>query len=281
MNEFIYVAIGIFGAIFGSFASAVIPRIREKQDFVKARSECPSCHHPLGILDLFPVLSYMGLRGKCRYCQAKIPPYHFLLELSMAAGFVVVAMMLVDMDAIILGSLSELATMAFLLVAMFITVVFTAYDLMYWEIPDEFMLPFLILTFLLLGGAHLLPYQPFGYFLPFENALLNVPLQQAFLGALPIFLFFYLQIQLSDGKWLGGGDLRIALFMGFVAGAKIAWLGLFLSYIIGSIIGIVMLLIHRQRGMQVPFGPFLALGLWTALIWHEPILDWYFSLVIV
>lgn len=253
MNEFVYVAIGILGAIFGSFASAVIPRIREKQDFVKARSECPTCHHELGILDLFPVLSYIGLLGKCRYCQAKIPPYHFLLELCMTGGFVLVATMLVDMDAIIAGSMGQLATLVFLLAAMFVTVVFTAYDLLYWEIPDEFMLPFLIVTFLLLGGAHLLPYHPFGYFLPFENALLNIPLQQAFLGALPIFFFFWFQIQISDGKWLGGGDLRIAIFMGFVAGAKIAWLGLFLSYIIGSVIGIAMLAIYRERGMQVPF----------------------------
>lgn len=224
MNEFIYVAIGILGAILGSFASAVIPRIREKQDFVKARSECPNCRHELGVLDLFPILSYVCLLGKCRYCKAQIPPYHFLLELSMVGGFLLVAMKLVDVSAIVAGGAAQLAMLVFLLASMFVTVVFTAYDLLYWEIPDEFMIPFLIIAFFILGGAQFLPVGTFDYFVAFQDPFLNIPLHQALLGALPIFLFFLFQFQVSNGTWLGGGDMRIALFMGFVAGAKIAWL---------------------------------------------------------
>ncbi len=70
---------------------------------------------------------------------------------------------------------------------------------------------------------------------------------------MPIFIFFYLQRLVSNGEWIGGGDLRVAIFMGFVAGAKIAWLGLFLSYIIGSVVGVTLLYIYKQKGMQVPF----------------------------
>lgn len=280
MNELIYIAIGTLGAILGSFASAVIPRIKEKQDFVRARSECPACHHELGTLDLFPILSYIFLLGKCRYCKAKIPPYHFLLELSMTGGFLLVATQLVDVSAIAAFDMAEICTLIFLLISMFVTIVFSAYDLLYWEIPDEFMIPFLIVTFFLLAWAQFLPKDTFEYFIPFQNSFLNIPLHQAMLGALPIFLFFLFQFVISNGTWLGWWDLRIALFMGFVAGAKIAWLGLFLSYIVGSIVGVVLIILQRKKGMMIPFWPFLAIWLWAALLWHEPILNWYSNLLI-
>jgi leader peptidase (prepilin peptidase)/N-methyltransferase len=151
MNELIYLAIGTLGAILGSFASAVIPRIKEKQDFVRSRSECPACHHELGTLDLFPIVSYILLLGKCRYCKATIPPYHFLLELSMTGGFLLVATQLVNISAIASVDMAEICTLIFLLISMFVTIVFSAYDLLYWEIPDEFMIPFLIITFFLLA----------------------------------------------------------------------------------------------------------------------------------
>lgn len=247
MNEFFYIVIGIFGAILGSFASAVIPRIKAGQDFVTERSECPNCKHELGVLDLFPILSYICLLGKCRYCKSSIPPYHFLLELTMASGFVLVASQFVDMSMVVAGDLGQLATLVFLLAAMFITVVFCAYDLLYMEIPDEFMIPFLTITLIILTAAPFLPAGMFGYFMPFQNEILNLPLQQALLGALPIFFFFYLQIVISNERWMGGGDLRIAIFMGFIAGAKIAWLGLFLAYIIGSIIGMMLMLLSSLR----------------------------------
>ena len=68
--------------------------------------------------------------------------------------------------------------------------------------------------------------------------------------------------------------------MGFVGGAQIAWLGLFLSYIAGSIIGIGLIMMGRGSKTAIPFGPFLAIGLWTALIFHAPILEWYYSFLI-
>ncbi len=88
--------IALFGAIFGSFASALIPRLRAGTNFVSARSECPKCHHALGVLDLFPILSYVGLLGKCRYCGVAIPPYHSLLECSMAGIFTLVSVCFID-----------------------------------------------------------------------------------------------------------------------------------------------------------------------------------------
>lgn len=74
---------------------------------------------------------------------------------------------------------------------------------------------------------------------------------------------------------MGGGDLRIALFMGLVAGAKVAALGLLLAYFAGSIIGVGILAYNRNRNTEVPFGPYLALGLYISLFWYTPIVEWY------
>ncbi len=101
MVNLAYFALAIFGAIFGSFASALIPRLREGRNMSHERSACPKCNHTLGVLDLMPIVSYLGLRAKCRYCGAKIPAYHFLLECLMTVVFVLTGMYLIDMPAIV------------------------------------------------------------------------------------------------------------------------------------------------------------------------------------
>lgn len=78
---------------------------------------------------------------------------------------------------------------------------------------------------------------------------------------------------------MGGGDLRIALFMGLVAGTKMSLLGLFLAYMIGSVIGVGIIAVKRSRNIAVPFGPYLAAGLYASLFFHAQILDWYLGLL--
>lgn len=159
------------------------------------------------------------------------------------------------------------------------TIVFVFYDILFMEIPDEVLIPANIILFVLLFAVSLGVSLPiFGHFLPFGNKALNIPLINASLGAFGVFTFFYIQILLSGGKWMGGGDLRIALFMGLVAGAKIAALGLLLAYFSGSVIGILILAYNRNRNTEVPFGPYLALGLYISLFWYVPIVDWYTKL---
>jgi len=128
------------------------------------------------------------------------------------------------------------------------------------EIPDEVLIPANIILFILLFAVSLgINIPVFNHFLSFDNQVLNIPIISALLGSFGIFLFFYIQILISGGKWMGGGDLRIALFMGLVSGAKIAALGLLLAYFLGSIIGIIILLYRRDRNTEIPFGPYLAL----------------------
>ena len=94
MNIFLYIIIFIIGTVFGSFYTLAVYRIPKNIDIVKKHSYCPNCEHKLGFLDLIPVLSYVILGGKCRYCKQKIRIRYLILELLGGISFVVLAMAL-------------------------------------------------------------------------------------------------------------------------------------------------------------------------------------------
>lgn len=280
MTLFFLTSLFILGTLFGSFASVVIWRIRSGEGGIATgRSHCPKCNHLLGALDLFPIFSWVFLRGRCRFCQEKISSVYPFLELATGMLFALSGYFFIDSTLIFSGNLSEIMRLGFFLVIAFVTIVFVFYDILFMEIPDEVLIPTNIILFVLLFMTSIGVHLPiFNHFLPFETDVLNIPVLNAALGAFGIFAFFYLQIWVSHGKWMGGGDLRIALFMGLVAGAKIAALGLLLAYFSGSIIGIGILAYNRNRNTEVPFGPYLALGLYIALFWYDPIITWYTKL---
>ncbi len=92
MDIFLYSIIFIIGALFGSFFTLAVYRIPLKKDITHERSYCPNCNHKLGLLDLIPIVSYLFLRGKCRYCKQKIRPRYLLLEILSGIVFVLFAM---------------------------------------------------------------------------------------------------------------------------------------------------------------------------------------------
>jgi len=91
MNIFFYIILFIIGTLFGSFYTLAVYRIPKKQDITHTHSYCPNCNHKLGLLDLFPVFSYIFLGGKCRYCKDKIRPRYFMLEILTGIVFVSIA----------------------------------------------------------------------------------------------------------------------------------------------------------------------------------------------
>lgn len=91
MNIFLYTVIFIIGAFFGSFFTLAVYRIPRKEDILIKHSYCPNCNHKLGFFDLFPILSYILLKGKCRYCGNKIRPRYLILELLSGLTFLLVA----------------------------------------------------------------------------------------------------------------------------------------------------------------------------------------------
>ena len=101
MNIILYVLIFIMGTVFGSFLTLATYRIPLNKDITHERSFCPNCNHRLEFLDLIPLLSYIFLRGKCRYCKKKISPRYFIIELSCGLSFLLLAFILkIDIYAI-------------------------------------------------------------------------------------------------------------------------------------------------------------------------------------
>ena len=92
MDIFLYIIIFIIGTLFGSFFTLAVYRIPLKQDITHKRSYCPNCNHKLGFLDMIPILSYICLKGKCRYCGQKIRPRYLILEILSGIVFVLFAM---------------------------------------------------------------------------------------------------------------------------------------------------------------------------------------------
>jgi prepilin signal peptidase PulO-like enzyme (type II secretory pathway) len=241
----------IIGLAFGSFLSVAIHRIHSrKKGLVGGRSACPRCGHVLGVAELVPLLSYFWQAGRCRHCGQSIGWHYPVLELSTGMMFVAVAV----------SGLTPLPlTLFYGLVLIFIFF----YDLLHMEIPDEVMLPSIAIAFI---GSLFSP---------------TISLSNALIGATIITGFFLLQIVVSKGKWLGGGDLRIGAFMGLILGWQYTLVALFVSYLVGSLISVSLLLTGRlSRKSQVPFGPFLVIGTLAALFYGEILIKRYFELTL-
>lgn len=238
-------AIGIFaGLMLGSFLSVLLERLGHKDGIVAGRSECPRCHHVLAWYDLIPLLSYLLLRGKCRYCGARIASLYPILEISMAVVLGVYAFRFgiptpwYAMNLIVL----------FGLVALFF------FDLKYQILPD-------VITFSLLGLAviRLVMLRP--------DLLVN-SLATGILLASALGLLY----AVSKGRWIGFGDVKLALCIGVLFGYPMAVGVTLLAVWLGALIGVGLLWSGRAT-MQtaVPFGTFWTSIAIVAVIWPEPV----------
>lgn len=124
MDTFLYAIIFIIGCFFGSFFTLAVYRIPRKEDILIKHSYCPNCNHKLGFFDLFPVLSYIFLGGKCKYCSNKIRPRYLILELLSGFTF----LMLAISSKINILSVNSIITTAFLLLYVSILFIISGID---------------------------------------------------------------------------------------------------------------------------------------------------------
>ena len=298
------------GLFFGSFASVLITRIKNKKPGIfGGRSECPSCHARLSPSELIPLLSYILSRGRCRSCHTHISLFYPLLEITMGIAFMSIAWVLLSYAVFFPGAWILLCILAF------ITVLYAAYDILYMEVPDEILVPSIFWLVLLLLVATLIPSFGETLFWYFPS---DAFLWEGLLGAFFIYTFFYLQILipwvlftlkkknysllrdifvwyfifpftlprlLSRNEepdtseeiptWIWAGDLRIALFIGLSLWGYLAIWFLIFTYISGALIGIVILVIIRRLGVRVAFWPILAWWWFMTLV-----LSWYTERII-
>ena len=232
----------LLGFFVGSFLDVVIDRLPRSESFLKGRSYCESCKHVLGTRDLIPLVSFVLLRGRCRYCHVPLSYQYPLLELTTGLLFAITYL------SLRFSSYPELAYNLFIISAL-IVVFFV--DLQHGIIPFKIVVPsiVIVLTFLL-----------------FTNPSLLVT---HLITGFAVMFFFFLLFAGTKGKGMGFGDVVYAFFMGLLLGFPESVIGLYIAFLTGAVISLILVVLKRKRlrGSTIPFGPFLVAGTYIAFVW--------------
>lgn len=250
IKDFLPYIFFVFGLVIGSFLNVCIYRIPRGESVIFPPSHCQGCNQRIAAGDLIPLLSYIRLKGRCRFCGNKISPLYPFIELLTGLLFAAVYLRF--------GHTVLLYKVLFL-IPVFITI--TIIDLQHYIIPDK-------LTVLALAGGVVL--NVLTRDLTFVSSLLGLTSAAAFL----------LVLALVSRGGMGGGDIKFAAVIGLFLGWPNGLFAIFLGCMSAGLVGIVLLLTRiKGRKDAIPFGPFLCAGA-LATIWHgEDILTWYLNIV--
>jgi leader peptidase (prepilin peptidase)/N-methyltransferase len=253
---FEYLTLVLFGLAVGSFLNVVIWRLPRGKSIVSPASRCPSCDTPIKPWDNVPVISYILLRGKCRYCGEGISPRYPLVESLNAALW-----------ALVYWRFGMGWHLPVYLVFMSALIAITFIDLDFKIIPDSITLPGIPLG--LLAGIFLLP-DPMA-------RMVGLGWKASLSGAAVGFGLYYAVAVLSRGG-MGGGDIKLMTMVGGLMGWKAVLLTTFLGSLAGSVLGLFLVLFRgKGRKTKVPFGPFLAVGAVLTLFLGQEVLGWYLN----
>ncbi|AMQ41490.1 methyltransferase [Aeromonas veronii] len=237
----------------GYFSPDEEATVADRYNLMVPRSACPHCGHAITALENIPLLSWLWLKGRCRDCQAPISARYPLVELLTALLSVAVAMVITP----------GWGTLAALLLT-WVLVALTFIDLDKMLLPDQLTLP------LLWGG---LLFNLAGGFVPLADAVIG-----AMAGYLVLWSLYWAFKLLTGKEGMGYGDFKLLAALG-------AWLGwqalpiiLLLSSLVGAVIGISLIALQKHhQGKPIPFGPYLAIAGWIALLWGDTITRCYLS----
>lgn len=239
----------VYGITIGSFLNVLIYRLPRKEDFVMTRSHCMQCGYQLRWYDLVPLLSWVQLGGRCRSCKTKISIQYPLIELLNGAAYLGIYLYL------------GLSWWAILACGVFsVLLVIFIIDLRHMEIPNGLVAVLLVIGVIWTYDSGDYRSHIIGFF--------AVPLFLLLLGAIA-------------GQGMGMGDVKLMAASGLILGWQGNILALMIGAILGSVIGIGLLLAGAiERKQKIPFGPFLAIGIMTALLFGERLIGWYLTAVL-
>jgi len=243
------------GLAVGSFLNVCIYRIPQGESIFFPGSHCPCCGKKIKYYDNIPVLSFIILKGKCRFCGSKISIQYPLVELLTAVLFLGAYLW----QGLSLAFASTIALGCLLIIVFFV-------DLKHRIVPDVITLPGIAIG---LGFALVSP---------------QIRLLDSFLGLLigggVLYLLAILGELLFKKESMGGGDIKLAAMLGAFLGWQRLFLVFFLSALLGSIIGILAIHLSSRVKEQrtIPFGPFLALASIASLFWGETLVNAYLNL---
>jgi leader peptidase (prepilin peptidase)/N-methyltransferase len=281
----------VYGTVVGSFLNVCIYRMPEEQSIIAPPSHCPKCSTNLKALDLVPLLSFLLLGRKCRYCGAPISWRYFCVEL--ATGLLFVALYL-----------RYNYTIDFYAYALFLSALVIAFmvDVDHWIIPDQVPAACVVIG-LLRDIAHLVAGDLVLFSLPMPLTDIRLPMLPCVIGFLICGALFYLIAWVSGVffPWffertgrkeeaervreegaMGGGDVKLAAGIGAVLGAVPALVSFVIAVFAGAFIGVALLVLRARAekkgipwGTEIPFGPYMVLGAAAVvLVWPQLEILW-------
>jgi leader peptidase (prepilin peptidase) / N-methyltransferase len=270
MDLLLAVLFSILGLIIGSFLNVVIFRLNTNKS-LGGRSGCMSCLNKLSWFELIPLFSFLGLRGRCRKCKTKISIQYPLVEFVTGLFF---ALLFFKFSVLIEQNVFIFAVVyAYYAVMFSVLVVIAVYDLKHKIIPDKLALIFGALAFI---GLFFFHNNGFSGVLDFYT---RIPSVLEFLSGIFISLPFVLLWFVSSGRWMGFGDAKLAIGIGWLLGLTSALSSLVIAFWSGAIVGICLIFIShlistklaknsRISGIgmksEIPFAPFLVFGAFLA-----------------
>ncbi|MGG7098288.1 prepilin peptidase [Clostridium sardiniense] len=249
MDLVIWLIIFLFGSIIGSFLNVCIFRIPKEESIVFPASHCGSCNTRLKGKDLVPIISFLALKGKCRYCYDKVSIQYPLIEV--ATGILFIAVYLKFGLSI---EFFKFVTLTSVLLVIGIIDYKTQY--VYSSvIITGIILGIIFLTITLITGE--------------KSNLINVAI-----GALIPAMILAIIVWTTNG--MGWGDVEIIFMIGIFLGLRLNLLNLFISIILGGVYAIYLIIFKKRNGKEaIAFGPYIVAATFITFIYGNQILDWY------
>lgn len=243
----ILIIVGALGAAIGSWLNVVILRLQSNRPWWSGRSACPHCGTNLRWFELIPMVSYVLIGGRCRYCRRVLTRQYILVEIITAVSFMITYAHFYGGGMVIV---------AWLLVATMILI--GVYDGRWSLIPDAFSIPFILVALV-------------------ASFLQGQEIVTPLIGGLVGGLFFSAQHMLSGKRWVGSGDIFLGVGLGLLLGWRFLLVALFLAYLSGAFIAGIFILMKRLKlTSAMPFGPYLMAAGFVTWLWGQQILEWYF-----
>jgi leader peptidase (prepilin peptidase)/N-methyltransferase len=245
----------ILGLIIGSFLNVVIFRFNTGKSF-GGRSGCMTCQNELSWYELIPLISFLFLKGRCKNCKTKISIQYPVVEF--VTGLVFLSIFLKFQDIFFINTLAFSISYAYYVTMFSILLVIAVYDFKHKIIPDTLSLVFGVLAFIGL------------FFFNDYIFYLHIPTVLEFLSGILLALPFALVWFLSKGTWMGLGDAKLALGLGWLLGFARILSGAVLAFWTGAVLGVILILFSKKYGIksEIPFAPFLVLGVLIAFLFE-------------
>lgn len=241
----------VLGLLIGSFLNVVIDRLPRGESIVWKPSHCDHCKKPLRWYELFPVVSFLFLRGRCLRCKKQLSVQYPIIEFVAASGFLFISL-----------TTSDINRVAPLIIIYCIFLVLFVIDLKHQILPDELLIVLLVVA--LYCGVFLVPA---------ERGIRLVSGLAAGSG-------FFLLWLVTRGRGLGFGDVKLALILGFLLGYPSVIIALYIAFLTGALVGVILILSHRAKmRTKIAFGPFLIIGAMSAYLWGERIWALWLTLI--